>query len=222
MTSKVIEDYLVEVRTALALPSDEADAAIQEMRLHLEEDAKRRQLAQPKLGDTDAALAATAAFGDPREIANARLPGIARPRGSGRSNPWRIAGVAIAAAVLVGAFVAAWIVSTHLGGVCQDCGTVYTLDKTYAHESSWQNDSFSVAGNQLAGTFSVSLRPNATTAKGCVDVRLFDPGGHLYKELNECDAGDRQVAFHESGIWNVSVHFRNFTGDVHIEAHRDR
>ncbi|MEK6986450.1 MAG: hypothetical protein AABX89_08760 [Candidatus Thermoplasmatota archaeon] len=81
MTAYVLEDYLREVKQQIAhLPFRERDAIAREMKAHLQSEVKRLRSEEPGLSADEAALRATAAFGEPEELGIAYGPhgGIVR------------------------------------------------------------------------------------------------------------------------------------------------
>lgn len=81
--NRIVDDYLLELRTRLSeLPFRDQDAVLGEVRAHLAADIEDRRRKAPKSSNDELALAATAAFGDPDEIAVAFGPqgGLVRKR----------------------------------------------------------------------------------------------------------------------------------------------
>jgi len=68
--TRILDDYLLEIRGRLrALPYAQQDGLVAEARAHIANDVAARRKADPTLSLQEAELAATAAFGDPGEVA---------------------------------------------------------------------------------------------------------------------------------------------------------
>lgn len=230
MTNRILEEYLDRMRVPLRdLDEAERDALLDEMRAHLETAIEQRVRDEPDMGLDAATLAETRAFGEPEEIAAARIaPGAPSPSvvdGWPAPRRRRALVLAMLAPLLLIGFVVGtyyWVEEQHHPAPEPDVDYYRIFD--FDNDTGVVNDTFNVTPDMTFVTFRIELglRPGQ-----CLALRIVDPAGKpALDEPAMCSARDaltRQLSVSpradgQHGLWRIEARYTEIGGWMRIQA----
>jgi hypothetical protein len=245
MHNHILDDYLDELKLQLKhLPLAERRQVDRDIRAHLEQEVKERRKADKALSEDEAVLAATHAFGDPKDIGIsygagggvvrrstgevvlhvAVLAGRGVARTVGKTVKWTaiVAGVLLLLAVAVGLT----IVVVYKDTISHNVDQAASRRLVYEYSGAWaapnvQNgphtDSFELA----AGT-RVDFSLTTTPQSGCAAVQVTAPDGTIaYSNGQGCSATQQQLGFTQVGKYTVQYTYAAYTGSVSSYAYQE-
>ena len=245
----ILDDYLDALKPHLRqLPLPEQRQVLGQVREHLEEDIRARRQADKKLSADEAALQATAAFGDPQDIgvayrANgsggvvrkstgevllhvAVLSGRGVARTVGKTVKWT--GIALGFLILLGAVVFVILavayqptVEKGLEEAAKYRGRELLQRSGVAdHETSVFSDSFTIGAQTVSSDLIVQVVPTADPASGCMTIVITGPNAaRHYDSTGNCDRQSFQGSFTTPGTYTVEYRLVAFTGSYSVRGH---
>lgn len=227
MTNDVLEEYLQRIRAALRdLDDDEQDAVVEEMRAHLETAIEQRMRDDPDATRESATLAETRAFGEPEEIASARLasrpPPAAfdlEPAPPRARRAWKVALALLVPLLLVGAGAAV------LAGEPRDDNAPpkprYERFFEFSNETGVINDTVEVGADVAFLTFHIDV---GMVDVYCLHLRIVDPNGTAAFDEELCGASGQRIttspaADGQQGTWRIEVRYEGIHGWLKLQAY---
>lgn len=249
MKAHIIEDYLLALRGALQqLDVRERDKVVREIRDHLKAETARLQAVDSGLSYDEAALKATAAFGDPKDIglAYGPKPGLVRKSNgqlllhlavlagrsaratgqvTGRAVRQTLKWTGVVALILFVAILAVvlTVIITYKDTVNMglEKATSYT-DRTLVERS----QSMQVETTTFQDSFEITSRTvdssfflRITGSTGCGFFTIVGPSGNtLYDTTGSCKDHQVETSFLEPGTYSITYRFAAFSGSLQVHG----
>jgi hypothetical protein len=244
MTNHILDDYVDALKPHLRqLSLAEQRQVLRQVRDHLEEDIRSRREADPKLSADEAAIQATAAFGDPQDIGVAYgsgggvvrkstgevllhvavLGGRGVARTVGKTVRWT--GIALGFLILVGAVVFVVLAVAYQPTVERGLEEVASYrERDLVRRSGGADgdtavftDTFSIGERTVSSSFHLVVTPTGGAASGCMTVLITGPQAtRVYDSTGDCGPQNFQGSFTAPGTYTIEYRQVAFTGTYSI------